>query len=312
MKIAIAGGYGFLGRTIAEKLRNKGYDIVCFSRGTGVNIKRYDNLFSFLLSKQPDIVINCAAHVGGIAYNDLKPVEIYEDNIQIGFNLIRACYEVGVNKLVNILPNCTYPGIAEIYTESEWWDGPMHNTVLTYGMPRKATWVQCKAYQQKYGFNSIHLILPNLYGPNDHFDPVRSHALGALIAKIVQAKQNNEEFVIIWGTGNPIREWGYVEDAAEGIIMAMEKYDNIEIMNIGEGKGCSIREIAYLIKHAALWEGEFKFDTARPDGAPKKILDVSKMKAILNWEPEINIRQGIKKTVKWYIENRNRFISKEK
>jgi GDP-L-fucose synthase len=230
-------------------------------------------------------------------------VEVFEDNILIGFNLVKACYLNDVEKLVNIMPNCTYPGVAEVYRESEWWDGEMHETVLTYGMPRKAIWVHCWAYKQKYDFNSIHIVLPNLYGPRDHFDPVKSHALGALIKKIVDAKLKNERKVVIWGTGNPVREWCYVEDAAEGIVVAMEKYNDIEIMNIGEGKGYTIKDIAYMIKEVVSWDGEFEFDTSRPDGAPKKILDVSKMRSILDWEPKTDIREGIRKTVEWYMRN---------
>ena len=306
MKVAVAGGFGFLGSNVVKKLQEKGHKAIPFSRRTGIDIRQYEKICGFLKDERPDVVINCAAHVGGIAYNRLKPVEIYEDNILIGFNVVKACYETGVEKLVNIMPNCTYPGVAEIYTESEWWDGPMHDTVLTYGMPRKAIWVQCWAYKQKYGFNSIHLVLPNLYGPGDHFDPIRSHALGALIKKIVDAKINNEKKVIIWGTGNPIREWGYVEDAAEGIVIAMDKYNDIEIMNIGEGRGYTIKEIAYMIREAVSWDGEFEFDTSRPDGAPKKILDVTKMKSILGWEPKTDIGEGIRKTVKWYMENRGK------
>jgi len=308
IKVAVAGGFGFLGSYVVKQLNEKGYKVIPFSRRTGVDIRQYDKILKFLKNETPDVLINCAAHVGGIAYNNLKPVEIYEDNILIGFNLVKACYEAGVKKLVNIMPNCTYPGVAEIYTEKEWWDGAMHDTVLTYGMPRKAIWVHCWAYKQKYGFNSIHLVLPNLYGPGDHFDPVRSHALGALVKKIVDAKISNEKKVVIWGTGNPIREWGYVEDAAEGIVIAMEKYNDIEIMNIGEGKGYTIKEIAYMIKDAVGWDGEFEFDISRPDGAPKKVLDVSKMKSILGWEPKTSIVEGIRKTVKWYIENRGKYI----
>ncbi len=301
MSIAVAGGFGFLGSHIVRKLHEKGYDVIPFSRKTGVDIRKYPQIRRFLRDNRPEIVINCAAHVGGIAYNDLVPTEIYEDNLLIGFNLVRACYQNGISKLVNVMPNCTYPGIAEVYQEDKWWDGEMHETVLTYGMPRKAIWVHCRAYKKKYNFNSIHIILPNLYGPGDHFDPVRSHALGALIKKIVDAKLNSAPSVDIWGTGNPVREWGYVEDAAEGIILAMEKYDEIEIMNLGEGKGYTIRVIASMIKAAVGWAGEFTFDTSRPDGAPKKILDVSKMKKILNWEPNTSIQEGINKTISWYM-----------
>ena len=306
MKIAVAGGFGFLGTYVVKRLKEKGYEAVPFSRRTGVDIRVFEQINEFLAGEKPEVVINCAAHVGGIAYNALAPVEVYEDNLLIGFNLVKACYQNKVKKLVNIMPNCTYPGVAEIYKEDEWWEGEMHDTVLTYGMPRKAVWVHCWAYKNKCGFNSIHVVLPNLYGPGDHFDPIRSHALGALIKKIAEAKLQNKPTVEIWGTGSPVREWGYVEDAAEGIVLAMEKYNDLEIVNIGEGKGYTIKEIAEMIKEAVGWRGEFVFDPSRPDGAPKKVLDVSKMKKVLDWEPKTCIESGIRKTVEWYMANMNR------
>jgi GDP-L-fucose synthase len=248
-------------------------------------------------------VINCAAHVGGIAYNSLHPVEVYQDNLAIGHNLLRACVEAGITKFVNVMPNCTYPGYLDIYKESEWWTGPMHDTVLTYGMPRKALWVEAWAYKQTSNFNSIHLILPNLYGPGDHFDPIRSHALGALIKKVIDAKHTGKKTVEIWGTGSPIREWGYVVDATEGIVRAMEIYDDIDVMNIGEGRGYTIREIADLIRDSAEWKGDFIYDSTKPDGAPKKILDVTMMKRVLEWEPKTDLRTGIRTTIYWYESN---------
>lgn len=303
MKVAVAGGFGFLGSNIVTALVKRGYEAIPFSRRNGVDITVPGLAEQYLREVKPDIVINCAAHVGGIAYNALYPVQVYEDNMLIGFNLVKSCYACGVSKLVNIMPNCTYPGIADIYRENEWWNGEMHDTVLTYGMPRKTVWVQCWSYKIKLGFNSIHLVLPNLYGPRDHFDPIRSHALGALIKKIVDAKRHNISIVEIWGTGSPIREWGYVEDAAEGIVVAMEKHNDIQIMNLGEGKGYTIKEIAEMIKEAVGWGGQFIFDPSRPDGAPKKILDVTKMNKILEWQPNTSIKSGISHTVKWYLHN---------
>jgi len=274
VKVVVAGGLGFLGANAVRRLEERGHEPLPVSRRTGVDIRGFDQINRFLARERPEVVINCAAHVGGIAYNALAPVEVYEDNLLIGFNLVRACYQNGVGKLVNIMPNCTYPGVAEVYREDEWWQGEMHDTVLTYGMPRKAAWVQCWAYKQKYGFNSIHLVLPNLYGPGDHFDPV-----------------------------HPVREWGYVEDAAEGIVLAMKQYNDIDILNLGEGKGYTIKEIAEIIKETVGWEGEFVFDPARPDGAPRKVLEVKKMRKLLGWEPRTPITEGIRKTVEWYTQN---------
>jgi len=302
--IAIAGGFGFLGANITKLLKAQGFDAIPFSRRSGVDIRDWGKISSYTKKMKPDIVVNCAADVGGIAYNSVNPVGVYENNLLIGFNLLKASFDAGVKKFVNIIPNCTYPGVAEIYTEKGWWDGPMHDTVVTYGMPRKTLWVHAWALKMKYGFKSIHLVLPNLYGPDDHFDPIRSHALGAIIKKVVDAKTNKIPTVQIWGTGNPIREWLYVEDAAEGIIRAIDRYDDIEIMNIGAGVGYSIREIADMVKVAADWDGEFTFDKSRPDGAPKKILDISKMRDVLKWMPKTDIKEGIKKTVYWYLENR--------
>ncbi len=302
MKVAVAGGFGFLGTNVTRKLAEEGQEALPFSRRTGVDIRELNQVDSFLSQNRPEILINCAAHVGGIAYNELAPVEVYEDNLLIGLNLVRACHQNGVKKLVNIMPNCTYPGVAEVYREGGWWDGEMHDTVITYGMPRKAIWVQCWAYRKKYGFRSIHLVLPNLYGPGDHFDPVRSHALGALIKKVVEAKVQNSPKVEIWGTGSPVREWGYVEDAAEGIIRAMKQYDDLQILNLGSGQGYTISEIAEMVREAVGWNGEFVYDTTRPDGAPKKVMDTNRMKQFLGWQPETPIREGIKKAVAWYIE----------
>ena len=302
-KIAVAGGLGFLGKSIVKQGESRGYKVIPFSRRTGVDIRQFETISKYLNEVRPDIVINSAAHVGGISYNALEPVEIYEDNLMIGFNLLKASHAAGIKKFVNIMPNCTFPGVADVYSEPAWWDGPMHQTVLTYGMPRKALWVHAWALQQKFGFKSIHLVLPNLYGPADHFDPVRSHALGALIKKIVDAKREGKRRVEIWGTGSPIREWGYVDDAADGILRAVEKYDDIEIMNIGQGKGYTIKEIAYMIRQAVGWEGDFLLDTSKPDGAPKKVLDVSKMKSVLGWGPPTDILTGIQRTVDWYMRN---------
>lgn len=302
--MAVAGGTGFLGSHIIDELKEKGYETCSFSRRTGLNLLNYKTTLEFLREKQPDVVINSAAHVGGIEYNRQKPIELYEDNILMNFNLIKASSQVDVKKLINIIPNCTYPGEAKIFKEDEWWNGSLHDSVQTYAMARKASWVQCWAYKEEKDFSSIHLILPNLYGPRDHFDPIRSHALGALIRKIMEARKEKRDTVEIWGSGEPIREWGFVKDASRGIVKAMENYSDIQPMNLGEGKGYTIKKIAYLIKEAASWEGRFTFDTSRPDGAPKKVMNVSKMKNHLNWTFNTDLKEGIKRTVTWYQNNK--------
>jgi GDP-L-fucose synthase len=301
-KVVVLGGYGFLGAHVVERFKQKGYQVEACSRRSGIDAQQEEILTAYLERLRPQILVHSAAHVGGIAYNAQCPVAVYEDNLLLGYTILRAAYRAGVQKLVNIMPNCTYPGEMELYSEPHWWDGPMHPTVLTYGMPRKALWVQAWAYQLEHGFRSIHLVLPNLYGPRDHFDSVRSHALGALIRKVIDAKQQGQRRVEVWGTGNPVREWMYVEDAAEGIVLATERYECIEILNLGLGKGCSVCELAEMVREAADWQGEFVYDTTRPDGAPVKILEVVKMRAALGgWEPSTKLRVGIARTIRWYL-----------
>jgi GDP-L-fucose synthase len=233
---------------------------------------------------------------------------VFEDNVGIGLNVVKVCNEVGVNHVINIMPNCVYPGHLTEYEESKFWDGPIHDSVLTYGLPRKMFWGACFAYCQKNkAFKPIHLVFPNMYGPNDPFEIIRSHALGALIVKIVDAKDKNKKIVEIWGTGKPVREWIYVEDSAEAILKTLEnseKFSPNEIMNIGVRKGISIKDLAFMIKETAGWEGDFVFKTEMHDGAMKKILVAEKMKEKLSWEPTTKLEDGIKKTVEWYKKNK--------
>jgi GDP-L-fucose synthase len=301
-KIVILGGNGFLGTHVARAFTRRGYEVHVCSRSNGVDARKEGTLEAFLEKVNPAILVNCAQHGGGISYNAEHPLDIYEDNLMIGFQTVRAIAQTGVKKFVNIMGNTTYPGVANIYRESEWWNGPLHSSVIATGLPRKAQWVHSWAYQQQgCGFRSIHLVLPNMFGPGDHLDPSQSHALTALIRKIWEAKINGSRCVEIWGSGKPIREWLYVEDAAEGIVRAAGKYEGFEILNLGSGQGCSVRELAETIREQLDWPGEFFYDTARPDGAPCKIFDVSKMKAALNWAPPTELRDGIRKTIDWFV-----------
>jgi GDP-L-fucose synthase len=306
-QVVVLGGSGFLGANVVEAFADRGYQVEACSRRSDVDARDEHMLASYLRRVKPDLLVHCAAHVGGIAYNAQCPTAIFEDNLRLGFAVVRTACRTGIKKFVNIMPNCTYPGEMERYTESRWWDGPMHPTVLTYGMPRKALWAHTWACQQELGLQSIHLVLPNLYGPRDHFDVVRSHALGALIRKVVDAKRAGINEVEVWGTGNAIREWMYVEDAADGIVRATERYSEIEILNLGSGKGCSIRALSEMIAEAAGWRGQFRYDATRPDGAPVKILDTEKMAAALGgWSARTRLREGIARTIDWYLQQSER------
>lgn len=305
-KILVTGGNGFLGKNAVSMLKAAGYDVYSCDRDDA-DIRDYAAFSAYLKKLKPELVVHCAAHVGGIEYNRLHPVEVFEDNVAIGLNVVKACNESGVNNLINIMPNCTYPGDMDEYEESRWWDGPMHDSVLTYGLPRKMVWGACFAYCQKNKlFKPVHLILPNMYGPNDHFEIIRSHALGALISKIVDAKEKGKKNVEIWGTGKPVREWLYVKDGAEAILKTvqnLDKFERNEIMNIGVRKGVSISELAEIIKEAVCWKGKFVYDKSKPDGAMKKIIVAEKMKKKLQWEPKTSLKEGIKETIEWYYAN---------
>jgi GDP-L-fucose synthase len=304
-KVAVLGGSGFLGAHVVEAFARKGYEVDGCSRATGVDARDEPTLLAYLRSVEPEVLINCTHHGGGIAYNARNPVAIFEDNLLTGFHALRAAAKSGVKKFVNLLGNSTYPGDLGRHQESAWWNGALHPSVISSSMPRKAHWAQGWAHYQETGFCSIHLVLPNLYGPGDHLEPTRSHALAALIRKIWEAKQAGADKVEIWGTGKPIREWLYVEDAAEGITLAAERYNEIEILNLGSGQGCSVHELAGMIGSILDWRGDFVFDPSRPDGAACKVADVRKMKAVLGWVPPTGLREGLEKTIQWFLSRRS-------
>jgi GDP-L-fucose synthase len=304
-KIVVLGGTGFLGTHAVQAFLRRGYSVEVCSRKNGVDAREEGALTSFLEKVQPAILVNCAHHGGGIAYNAEHPLAIYEDNLRISFQAVRAAAQHRVRKFINIMGNTTYPGTADLYQESGWWNGALHPSVLASALPRKAQWVQAWAYRQEHGFQSIHLVLPNMYGEGDHLDPGRSHALMALIRKIWEAKNTGSRQVQIWGSGKPVREWLYVKDAAEGIVRATEQYEDMDILNLGSGEGCSVRELAETIRELLGWSGEFSYDATRPDGAPCKIFDVSKMKETLRWTPPTGLRDGIQKTIDWFLSTRH-------
>jgi GDP-L-fucose synthase len=311
-KIVVTGGTGFLGSHIVDQLAKYNCKVYVPSRRKGVDLTNMQSCVNYFEEVKPDIVFNCAAHQGGIAYQRGREATIYLDNLLMGTYTMEAARRVGVKKYINVVAGCSYPGYLNEDTldESVYWNGPLHESVLDYGFTKKAQVVQGWAYRKQYGFNSIQLILANLYGPRDHFDPERSHGLAALIWKIYNAKKNNFPSVEIWGTGRAIREWLYVEDAAQGILLAGEKYDEPEPLNIAVGSGLSIRELADMIKRIVKYDGEFVYRTDMPDGALKKVLGVERMKAKLRWSPQTPLEVGIKKTIEWLDSNYADLISK--
>ena len=306
-RVFVPGGNGFLGKRVVNKLKERGINFVSLSLRDGIDFRDFTQTKELFEREKFDAVVNCTAFIGGIQWGYEKPAEIFYNNILMSTNLMEAARLTGVKRFINPISNCSYPGhLTKDFKEEEWWNGPLHESVLVYGFVRKASWVQSWAYYKQYGFETINLILPNMYGPGDHFDEARSHALGALIMKFVEAKRKNRPQVIVWGSGKPVREWLYIDDGAEILINSLEIELTVEPINVGAGKGISILELAQLIKEAVGYQGRIVLDESKPDGAPHKTMDNTKMKKIFNWEPLTSLREGIKKTVEWYINNSRR------
>ncbi len=302
-KIFVPGGDGFLGKNVIKKLKERNLNFLSLSLKDGYDFRNFEQIKKIFKKEKFDAVINCAAFVGGIQFGYKHFGEIFFNNILMATYLMEAARITGVKRFINPISNCSYPAHLTHFQEEEWWSGPLHESVLVYGAARKISWVQGWAYKKQYNFDSVHLILPNMYGPEDHFDEIRSHALGALVMKFVEAERKNLPEVIVWGTGKPIREWLFVEDGAEALVRALEIAPVIEPINVGRGEGISVLELAGLIKKIAGYQGKIVFDTTKQDGALCKIMVADKMKKIFNWIPQTNLEKGIKKTVAWYDKN---------
>lgn len=302
--ILVTGATGFLGKRLCRALEAKGLAYVGTSLSSGLDLRNRDATKDFFLKLRPKYVLNCAAFVGGIQFGYKHTAELFHNNLHITLNLLEAIRETNVIRLVNPISNCAYPGSASLFREDEFWNGPLHESVMVYGFVRKASWVGAWAFEKQYGVDVINLIFSNMYGPEDHFDEERSHALGALIMKIVRAKRENLPEVIIWGSGEPVREWLHVDDAAEAMIRAIDVPSLFDPINIGVGKGISILDMAYLIKDEVGYKGKLTLDLTKPDGAPFKTVDGTKGAKHFNWVPERNFKEAVSDTIRWY-QNQN-------
>ena len=273
--VFIAGGTGFLGKRIIKKLQEKKIPFVTASLSLGVDFRDLKQTVNFFKKNKPTIVIHAAGQVGGIKYGLDHAGEMYYNNILISTNLIEAARLAGVKKFISPIANCAYPNVvSKDFKEDEFWNGPLHDSVLVYGMVRKAQWAQTWGYARQYGMKFINLVFSNMYGPGDYLNEERSHALGALLMKMITAKEEKRKEVIVWGTGKPIREWLYVDDGAEALIRAIDIDYTADPINVGVGKGISIKALAELIKEIVGFDGKLVFDKAKPDGAPYKVMDV--------------------------------------
>ena len=305
-KYLILGSSGFVGKNVKQYFKNLslGSQNVNFLDGSSdIDLANFDKLNETISLIKPTKVINCSSFVGGIAYGYKYPAKILHLNSQMILNIYKSCQINNVSMLINPISNCAYPGDLNYYQENEFWNGKPHESVFNYALTRRLIVGLGESYYKEYGFSSANVVLSNMYGPNDHFDEERSHALGALINKIYNAKKNNLSSVEIWGTGKPIREWLYVEDGATALIKAASLTSGSYFFNIGVNKGISITDLASKIANALDWSGEFKYNIEKPDGAKEKRVDGTLGEKLLNWKPETSLDIGLEKTVDWYLKN---------
>jgi len=301
-KILLVGSSGFLGKNVFEKINNDN-EVHLISGKNECDVSNIDELRSYVNNLDFEYVINCSAFVGGIAYGYKYPAEMLSINSKIANNIYQISKEKSVKMLINPIPNCVYPGHIDTYKEDDLWEGPPHESVFYYALAKRMSIALGSSYHAQHNLSSCSVIMSNMYGPYDHFEENRSHAMGALINKIYKAKLNNEKTVDVWGSGKQVREWLYVEDGADALISCMDLSEGNYLFNIGIGKGISIIDLANLIKEHVGWDGNFNLDTTKPEGVLEKKVDGSMGKDIINWSPKFSLDEGVKKTIKWYGEN---------
>jgi len=301
-RILLTGGSGFLGNFVKKELLKKGVDEknITIPRFKEIDLREKQNCKKAV--KNQDIIIHLAAKVGGIGFNQQKPGELFYDNLVMGVHLMEEARKAGVKKFVAIGTICCYPKFTPVpFKEKDLWNGYPEETNAPYGLAKKMLLVQSQAYRQQYGFNSIFLLPVNLYGPGDNFDPKSSHVIPALIKKVADAKKTGKNYIEVWGTGKATREFLYVEDAARGIVLATEKYNKPDPVNLGSGMEISIKELANLICKLMNFKGKIKWNTSKPDGQPRRMLDTSRAKKEFGFQATTNFKKGLKNTINWYL-----------
>ncbi|HRY21593.1 MAG TPA: GDP-L-fucose synthase [Flexilinea sp.] len=308
-RICVTGGAGFLGSFIQESLKKRGVTDIFIPLRKQYDLIEVTDIRRMLSDAKPDVIIHLAANVGGIGANMEHPAEFFYDNLMMGVQLIHESWKAGVEKFVAIGTICAYPKYTPIpFKEDDLWNGYPEETNAPYGLAKKMLLVQSQAYRKQYGFNSIYLLPVNLYGPRDNFNPKSSHVIPALIHKCYEAKLNHIPEVVIWGDGSPTREFIYAGDAAEGIVMAAEKYDGPEPVNIGSGMEISIKDLAELIARLIGYEGKLVYDTSKPNGQPRRALDVSRAREYFGFTAKMSFEDGLKQTIDYYISNRDAIL----
>lgn len=300
-RVLLTGGGGFLGSFIRERLERERPAEIFAPRKNELDLRNAAAIREYLARHKPDLVIHAAAVVGGIAANRLHPGSFFYENAIMGIQLIEEARRAGVAKFVCLGTICAYPKFSPIpFREDDLWDGYPEETNAPYGIAKKALLVQLQAYRQEYGFNGIFLLPVNLYGPRDNFDLTSSHVIPAMIRKFVEARNRGEDEVVLWGDGTPTREFLFVEDAAEGIVAAAEKYEEGDPVNLGRGEEISIRDLAAIIAGRAGFRGTIRWDTTKPNGQPRRMLDVSRARERFGFQASTPFDAGLARTIQWF------------
>lgn len=304
-KILIIGAFGFMGKNVVNVLKNTQNEIFQESRKTGMDLFNVENVETKLRQINPDIIINCAAHVGSMPYVAKYPADVFYDNSLMYLNLYKAVKNVNKNILIiNPISNCSYPGIIDIQNEQNWWDGKIHESVESYGMPKKLGFILSECYKKQYGINTINLIIPNSYGPEDYLDEERTHAMNGIVIRMLKAVKNNDNKFVIWGSGSPIREWIFMPDVARIIETIIS--NDIKLLpnpiNLGQEGGISILQTVEIIKNKLNFTGSIEFDLTKQDGAPKKVLGNKLFNKHFSNFVFTNYDIGLDKTIAYYEE----------
>jgi len=300
-RVCVTGGAGFLGSFVTQKLRERGAREIFIPTIEKYDITREADILRMLDDANPDVIIHLAAQVGGIGANREHPAEFFYNNLMMGVQLMHHAWKRGVGKFVAIGTVCAYPKFTPVpFKEDDLWTGYPEETNAPYGLAKKMLLVQAQAYRQQYGYDAIFLLPVNLYGPRDNFDLASSHVIPALIRKCLEAQEAGQHELVVWGAGSPTREFLYVEDAAEGIVLASEKYSDPDPVNLGSGYEIAIKDLAEMIARLTGFEGSLVWDTSKPNGQPRRGLDVTRAQERFGFTAKVGFEEGLRRTIDWY------------
>ena len=306
-KVLVTGGSGFLGSFVVEKLKQRNAADVFVPRSSQYDLRQSQGISRMLQDFKADMIIHLAALAGGIGANRARPAEFFYNNLMMGVPLFHQAWENGIEKFVAVGSICSYPKFTPLpFKEENLWDGYPEETNAPYGLAKKMLLVQSQSYRQQYGYNSIYLMPVNLYGPRDNFNLETSHVIPALIRKAIEAGERGDQKILAWGDGSPTREFLYVEDAAEGILTAAENYNGSEPVNLGSGQEISIKDLVEMVVRLTDFNGQIVWQTDKPNGQPRRALDVSRAQEYFGWRAQVPFEEGMRRTIEWFKENQDK------